>query len=764
MNCLVYFTDAAASQARPFIDLLASMMVDHEARPVGSPVAPQDLLDAQTARLIVVAGSGQEADILRSIASARGVLVDGPLDQPRALLGRIGVLLGRPGLGGWLAAREAGSAHLVEWSRANPEDPLAHSAALGVDPARLTELIAEAANARQQAASPAPAVAAGPEDTAQPTGDQAAIGTEDRQPEDDLVPEPGNRWRPGLPYGAVAAAIVALPLSFISLTTTDFSLKNRLTFLALDLVIALLLGASAVLALRWSPLASGNDKRDRRFLFVAKAAVIGAGLTAVVLTIVALIAWLAGETPKADIVGALILIVVAAIAALVVGGIANAIALLLVLRVPLIKDRAFVVLAIAVAITAGILLLYETRPQREVALQAELKRAGLARCDLGENEEIIRNAERRLKLPVTGKYSRALFRAAKAMPDKTEWVLARDGSGDGANLSEILPYLCSANADKPAVLRIRPGTYAMPAESYLNADAHIVGDDDRDKVIITVTANSGPLSLIGASQLRNLTVRAAGRTDGAVVSLSGTKMQIDNVVIQGNTLSRVLDISGEEIQVTNSVIRNAGKGSAMGSGAPENSVETKITVDNTTIAGTDGLGIDVNDGVNLRLRKVDLSGQINAVGNAKVTVEDSEIVGQTGDRPPLYAAGKSAIAVSGSTLRSNRNAYCAWATDSASIGISQSNLANCAPTGAFAHADKSATLRLDGNSGQRVTRDRMDVAGNPSLDVEPGRSAEGQRSAPQQDEPSPVTEDPAPVTRPQSRGERSSGRQIDYTE
>lgn len=463
---------------------------------IGAPTA-SDFAAVQAADLAIVMGRSPQIEVLAGLAALKGTVVEATGPDHAVLNAAIEERLKRPGLAGWLTAADAGPVALVDWARANPADPLARSAALGMTPAEHRALVLG------PAAAGAPAGAAQTPGMAQVVGEPSASDSLAAAGLGAVAAPPkvaGERWE-RLAVPLLVAALSAVLLLAV-LLLGDWSKAADRQFLMLFGTLAAL--TSGLVAWRW-PIPT--DKGGRA-AFVLRYMAIAGGLMTVALCILFF-----SRSPE-DLVGwfgSMVAIFIAGFS-IVFSLVLGAIGMLIgraAHRAARLDTLAFVSLAVVVA-AAGIgvwqSFLFLSEKETIDLLDAQLARTGNDVCSTEAADQTlaarVRVAERALGREPTGLWSSDLMDALEAKPAKSTFILAADGSGDGRTVPEIAGKLCRLSGD--VRIDVMPGSYDLTED-----DKFRLSDGDMR------------INKMGLADRRLVIVGSSARADRPVFALRG---------------------------------------------------------------------------------------------------------------------------------------------------------------------------------------------------------------------------------------------------
>lgn len=105
--------------------------------------------------------------------------------------------------------------------------------------------------------------------------------------------------------------------------------------------------------------------------------------------------------------------------------------------------------------------------------------------------------------------------------NKSDWVVAADGTGDSTTIQEALNWV-----PESATINIRPGHYQEALT--LDFSVNLEGRGARDEIIIETSGDAPTiLALAGSGRIANLTIRYGGEsTDAETIRLAGGKFDI----------------------------------------------------------------------------------------------------------------------------------------------------------------------------------------------------------------------------------------------
>ena len=611
-------------------------------------------------------------------------------------------LLSRPGLASYAAASSGEPGALAAWAQANPDDPLAESAAGGVDPDTLQAAVDRALRERGAAG-----VAAAPTRVSW------------SQVRDHAAPVP------------LVVAALTLPLAAWSLRSGPSQIWIDAGSVAA--VTAVALSADGLATLAAGSKAGGKGSGLGRWaLALGFSAVIALALAA----IWALAAWAA----PGDHSGHILLAAVAAAGLIVTAPVVHGLAWLW--RA---KGRAFTLLStlglpvLALLAAYGLALAWPAQAQLTKQAVNGLARVGFNpyaySVDVkdGEidwdaaNRRAVEAFQRANNQPVTGRIDGALLRTLSALPDKTEFLVAADGSGDARSPLEALER---AGGDK-LVIRIKPGVYRMKQRVYQAAALDLTAswtqqhDTGRDRSvtllglgdardIVLESAAPDPVVQIGpGDRVENLSIRLSGEDSGTPIHIGGpidasyllgpdkkplspatlTRTRISSsskfapVYVDASVLlppvvedNDILDVPGQgiAIQASGGAVIKGNRITRSGDTAIEVTGDAAPTVSGNVVAGGGGNGIHVGDAA----RGLYSGNTIDGKGSTAVLV-----------------MGTAAPMIDGNTIRGTTG-NCLYSGEQAQPIFRRNQLSGCVRGDFFPAyvADKSRAI-FEGNTG-----------------------------------------------------------------
>ena len=675
-------TDSTAGQRG---DRLAERLAERLADATGSrpdvrairsegAVAAEDLAAAQGALLVVVMGRSAQIDVLADLARLRGAVVDAVDGDLPKLFGALEERLGRAGLAGWLAAADAGPVALVDWARANPADPLARSAALGMTPAEHRAMVVGPGAPPEWGATPdlaaqQPVEQPAKADPGPPDGDGPGA-----------PPTAGKGGRLDRFAGPMLVAALSAALFLVALWLLDLDKAVDRQFMsAVGLLAAV---TSGLVASRW-PIPMQHAGRAA---FVLRYMVIAGGLLALALGFLLffnnpddLLSWF-GLAFAAAIAGAAILF------SLLVGatGMAIGSAARRAGRLDTLAFGSLSVVVAAVAIGAWQSFLFMSDPEKITELDAQLARTGNDDCSQDETDRTlaarVRIAEQVLAREATGRWSSDLVEALEALPPRTEFVLAEDGSGDARTLSEIVRRMCRLSGN--IVVEVRPGTYRVSVEDRFKLDdvpaaaspitrrliLKGVGTGRRPEFRITGGSNmwftTSSWASVAMSDLAFVDDLASGEQDQGNAASSllilKTPTTLERVTTRAAMTGGVIYIEADSVDPGGEPgKRNASADVSLANVEVSNSIGPALEIAGKT-AADDAVAAAAGEPLGERLTTVSIGGSgltsgahnpVTMNGLAKLDIRDTRISSGNRDNYCISLADKASYTASGLTMQ-----------------------------------------------------------------------------------------------------------------
>lgn len=485
-------------------------------------LAPADVLHAaQTATAVLVASTTAGADLVRSIATARGVLLDAKLTDESAVLKELEALTGA-------AWRPGDMAEIT--SRDTAEAPPLSSTAAGIT------------------------------------------------------------WREAMRHGC-GAALPAAILGFV-FTSPVYFLADRSDRMIFVIIALCLVPPLVFLVTTCIYKVMGNYPKKTpltvrlRHLLAVMGIVFAATF---IFSLIPIVAWLLSMTVPLgwflNLVLTLCLTSVTAFLAIVPMLGLHGLALWLTARHPRVRVLSALTATPFLAVAALALAWFHTNSvDMTQDVETELVRVGFrpyydeAKPDQDTLDHAIRQFEISQNWPERGAVNKQLLRRLQALPDKTDWIVAADGSGDARSLEEVVN-----RAGLDARIIMRPGVYRITTLDMSSRDTfkftqdgqrifNSRGTNDVDFHISGMNAANVVLELDDQSRvvigqgdtMENLTMRhIRDVADVDMVSITGGGATLKNTILESRsdaTTVRILTSSDGVVIEGNRVSHPRGTG------------------------------------------------------------------------------------------------------------------------------------------------------------------------------------------------------------
>lgn len=357
------------------------------------------------------------------------------------------------------------------------------------------------------------------------------------------------------------------------------------------------------------------------------------------------------------------------------------------------------------------------------SVEAELPRVGFrpyydpAHPEQTSVDRAIRQFEASQNWPDRGAVNKQLLSRLQALPDKTDWIVAADGTGDALSLEEVIN-----RAGLDARVTLRPGVYRVKNLNmssrdtfrYTNThepipdsrgsgdvDFHVSGTDAAN--VILELDDQSRLILGQGDTLENVTVKHIRNVEDVdMISIVGSGAVLKNNILDSRTDGSAIRISrqGDRTLVEGNKISHS-RGIGLGIDAPGQSTIRTNSFNNglhtaIVIFGKSKPTIESN-----QISNVKNGNGIHVYDDAEASIKENRII-QTSSSA-IYASDNSTLTIHNNIIRQSNG--CIYVFKNAKTTVADNDLINCTSGDYYAlYAGDRALITLRRNREARTSR------------------------------------------------------------